>query len=331
LNKKSRNTSQSMDSRLEIDSSESPFSLRGFDWPTLQHYVQAQKFHGSKFEELVRLAPTAAEAVQIAEENKSNVRPNWEKIYPEILFEGTLSKIDQHPQLRELLISTEIICGECAASLLKAQSIFRRLEPHECVIFDLYEDEAALRRDMIAQEIAEKKEKARTRRNVWKDQSGGSLLEMDSSNSVSLVGNSQLSFPMSALPNNAKFVVKKYQYEKRYLNDNSEEENDDDYDNDEYEEFEAPRKGGKLSLGDFIGESELIEKSFSVPDFLQSSTSILTELQNSRLNGSNLEELVQHCQSNQQRALDLIEKGHISEDHMAQLLQLLDSLNSVLF
>lgn len=134
---------------------------------------------------------------------------------------------------------------------------------------------------------------------------------------------------MSALPNNAKFVVKKYQYEKRYLNDNSEDE--EDYEGDEYEEFEAPRKGGKVSLGDFMGENErFAEQEFSVPHFLESSSIILTELKNSRLNGSNLEELVVNCQHNQQRALDLIEKGAVSEDHMAQLLQLLDNLNSVL-
>jgi len=320
-----------MDLRLDIDSISTPFFLRGQEWPSLQHYVQAQKFHGSKFEELVRLAATPEEAVRIAEENKSNIRSNWEKIYHEILFEGTLSKIDHHPELRELLIKTEIITGECSASLLKAQSIFRRLEPHECVIFDLYEDEAVLKRDAAAQEIAERKEKARTRRNVWKDQSGGSLLEMDSSNSVALVGNSQMSFPMSALPNNAKFVVKKYQYEKRYLNDNSDDENEDENEEDEYEEFENPRKGGKISLGDFIGDSNIVEKEFLVPEFLETANVVLTELQNSKLNGSNVEELVQHCQNNQQRALDLIEKGVVSENHMAQLLQLLDSLNSVLF
>lgn len=137
---------------------------------------------------------------------------------------------------------------------------------------------------------------------------------------------------MSALPNNAKFVVKKYQYEKRYLNDNSEEE-DEDYENeddDEYEEFEAPKKSAKVSLGDFIEENGRFEKEFSISDFLQSSTLTLTELQNSKLNGSNLEELVVDCQRNQQRALDLIEKGAVSEDQMAQLLQLLDNLNSVL-
>lgn len=54
------------------------------------------------------MAATPAEAVSIAEENKAVVRNNWEKIYPEILYEGTLAKIDHHPQLRELLVTTGI-------------------------------------------------------------------------------------------------------------------------------------------------------------------------------------------------------------------------------
>jgi hypothetical protein len=71
----------------------------------------------------------------------------------------------------------------------------RRLEPHECIVFDLYEDPAVIKRDIAQQETSEKKERARQKRNVWKDVSGNSLLEINTadSNSVGLVGNNDLS------------------------------------------------------------------------------------------------------------------------------------------
>jgi hypothetical protein len=53
----------------------------------------------------------------------------------------------------------------------------------------------------------------------------------------------------------------------------------------------------------------LIDQGISIPDFIHKATIVLTELRNSRLNGSNLEELVEQCKTNQVQALDLIEKG----------------------
>jgi hypothetical protein len=58
-----------------------------------------------------------------------------------------------------------------------------------------------------------------------------------------------LDFPISALPNNAKFVVKKYQYEKRYHRDDNDDD-EDDYDEDEEEEHQGPST--KISLADYL-------------------------------------------------------------------------------
>jgi len=57
----------------------------------------------------------------------------------------------------------------------------------------------------------------------------------------------------------------------------------------------------------------------------------LAELKNCRLNGSNIEELVATCTTNQILAQDLIEKGEMPEEFMEKMLQHLDELNSVLF
>jgi predicted NAD-dependent protein-ADP-ribosyltransferase YbiA (DUF1768 family) len=57
-------------------------------------------------EETIRLAPTPEEALRIAIE--SPARPNWEKISPEILYEGFLAQLEQYNELRTLILNTGI-------------------------------------------------------------------------------------------------------------------------------------------------------------------------------------------------------------------------------
>jgi len=119
-----------------------PFSLRGKQWPSLQHYIEAQKFHDSEFEERVRTATSPEESVLLAEEFKDKIRPKWKSIESLILFEGILARLDQHPELRELIVRAEFFGNdsEMAKLLFNAQSLFRRISPNESIIFDLYED-----------------------------------------------------------------------------------------------------------------------------------------------------------------------------------------------
>jgi len=42
-----------------------PIRLKGRDWPTIEHYYQAQKFAGTAREELIRRARTPTLAVQL--------------------------------------------------------------------------------------------------------------------------------------------------------------------------------------------------------------------------------------------------------------------------
>jgi len=250
------------------------------------------------------------------------VRSNWEKIYPEILLEATLSKFDQNTDLRTLLIQTDF-SGETAGCLLTAQSIFRNLQPHESVLFELYEDEA-FGKQTAQTNIPASKLKARNRRDVWRDPSGGSLLQMNSSHSVTLsAGEGKYNIPMSALPNTAKFVVKKYQYEKRFLNDNSEDEDDEDYE--DGETFEQQRSGKRVSLAAYLDDS-LAEMDFSIPEFIDTATSTLEELKNPRIDLSKVQDLLHQCQLNQQRALEMMDNGALSEENMNSLLQLAEKL-----
>jgi len=303
--------------------------------------VQAQKFHGSKLEDLIRLAKTPEEAIALAEENNSLVRSNWEKIQQNIIYEGILSKFDQNPELRELLVKNDTFVGDLANLLVDAQIVFKQLSPDESAIFDLYEETGNNKKSNISNSSVSnqtensspsKKGKiaARKKRSQWKDQSGGSLFEIDSSDSVALVENPELSFPINALTHNAKFVVKQYQYEKRFLKNNEEEEDEeDDNEKEDNEQYDGPtsyHKREKIFLSEFIDNEKGIP---SLPSFIQSVKTNLSELQNCQLNGSNVEQLVENCRLHQIQTQELIEKGDFSDEFLVQLLELLDSLNAL--
>ena len=78
--------------------------LKGIIWPTTEHYFQAQKFAGTPLEERVRLAKTPEEAKRLGKINPA--RPDWKQIRDEIMLEAVRAKFTQHPNLREILLST---------------------------------------------------------------------------------------------------------------------------------------------------------------------------------------------------------------------------------
>jgi GTP cyclohydrolase II len=81
--------------------------LDGKIWATVEHFYQAQKFHNTEFEEIIRLAETPTLAKQKAHEFlKKHPIPNWNKQKEEIMYQGLKAKFTQHPELEKLLIST---------------------------------------------------------------------------------------------------------------------------------------------------------------------------------------------------------------------------------
>jgi len=113
--------------------------------------------------------------------------------------------------------------------------------------------------------LSEKRAKTKGRRNVWKDETGRSLFEMDETTpgQVALVGVEGISIPISALPTKAKFVVKQNQYSRRNetTEGDFEDENDEEEDLDEY--MYKPQR--RTNFGDFIGASGSVEATNVVP------------------------------------------------------------------
>lgn len=82
--------------------------LKNKIWPTVEHYYQAQKFTGSKNEELIRRTVTPMLAKQLARDiSEDLIRMDWGNIKQKVMFDGLKAKFLQHPDLAELLISSE--------------------------------------------------------------------------------------------------------------------------------------------------------------------------------------------------------------------------------
>ena len=82
------------------------FTLDGRDWPTSEHYFQAQKFAHTSHAEDVRLAPRPAQAAAIGRERSRPLRPDWEEIKDDVMRRAVLCKFQQHADIRAILLGT---------------------------------------------------------------------------------------------------------------------------------------------------------------------------------------------------------------------------------
>ena len=84
-----------------------PFELNGRQWPTSEHYFQAQKFPGTEHEEEVRLAKSPMIAARMGRSRARPLRRDWEAVKDDIMRDALLAKFTQHPSLRALLLGTQ--------------------------------------------------------------------------------------------------------------------------------------------------------------------------------------------------------------------------------
>lgn len=83
-----------------------PIKLNGKEWPTSEHYFQAQKFAGTEHEEEIRLTKSPMIAARMGRARSRPLRKDWEEAKDEIMYQAVKAKFTQHLNLRSLLLST---------------------------------------------------------------------------------------------------------------------------------------------------------------------------------------------------------------------------------
>jgi len=86
-----------------------PIELEGTFWQTVEHYYQAQKFVGTENERLIvtiQNVKTPMEAATIGRDRTCKVRPDWEQVKIQVMWQGVLTKFLTHTDIQEILLET---------------------------------------------------------------------------------------------------------------------------------------------------------------------------------------------------------------------------------
>ena len=75
-------------------------------WPTVEHYYQAQKFADPKLRKTIRKALKPVIAKELADQNKTAIRPDWDAVKDDVMYRAVERKFELHPDLRALLLAT---------------------------------------------------------------------------------------------------------------------------------------------------------------------------------------------------------------------------------
>jgi hypothetical protein len=82
------------------------FELDGRYWLTSEHYFQAQKFAGTKFEEEIRLIDNPGKAAIRGKDRMLPLRRDWEQVKDDIMRKAILKKIETHNEVKLTLLNT---------------------------------------------------------------------------------------------------------------------------------------------------------------------------------------------------------------------------------
>ena len=83
-----------------------PVMMSGKQWPTSEHYFQAQKFSDDAVRAKIRRAGSPSIAAQIGRDRRNPLRCDWESVKVQLMRDVVLAKFSQHETLRELLLET---------------------------------------------------------------------------------------------------------------------------------------------------------------------------------------------------------------------------------
>ncbi len=81
--------------------------LDGEEWPTTEHYFQAQKFKGTSHETEVRKAASPMIAANMGRDRKRPLRADWEQVKDDVMRTAVRAKFTQNKTLHKILLSTD--------------------------------------------------------------------------------------------------------------------------------------------------------------------------------------------------------------------------------
>src|SRR5438045_1779191 len=81
-----------------------PFVLDGKQWPTSEHYFQAQKFTDEEYRERIREASSPMIAARLGRSRKIPIRPDWEDVKLDVMRMAVRQKFSVHADLKTLLL-----------------------------------------------------------------------------------------------------------------------------------------------------------------------------------------------------------------------------------
>jgi len=83
-----------------------PFILDGREWPTSEHYFQAQKFQDHAYQEKIRTTASPMIAARLGRSRAVPIRADWEEVKLDVMRAAVRQKFSSHPQLTALLLET---------------------------------------------------------------------------------------------------------------------------------------------------------------------------------------------------------------------------------
>ncbi|NJN24313.1 MAG: NADAR family protein [Acaryochloridaceae cyanobacterium RL_2_7] len=79
-------------------------------WPTSEHYYQAQKFIGTEDEavicEQIRPCPSPEQAAALGRDRIRVIRPDWDQTKDQVMYEAVKTKFSSHPEICSVLLAT---------------------------------------------------------------------------------------------------------------------------------------------------------------------------------------------------------------------------------
>lgn len=82
------------------------FELDGKWWRTSEHYFQAKKFLGTKYEEEIRLLDNPMKAAKRGRSRELPLREDWERVKDDIMRKAVYAKFQQNEDIKSILLST---------------------------------------------------------------------------------------------------------------------------------------------------------------------------------------------------------------------------------